>query len=219
MNTIAPPLDAVAADPGAHARALYRQRAGIYDLELAAFEPIRQAAIERLGLQTGQIVLDVGCGTGLSFAPLLRGVGPRGHVIGIDQSPDMLERARQRIDNQGWRNVRLVEASAGVAPIGLQADAAFLHFTHDIVRSPKDLAHLCKHLRPGASVVATGLKWAAPWLWPVNAYVLSAALYSTSSLEGLTAPWSELAPLLDDLQVSSTLLDGGYIASGRLRVS
>lgn len=217
MNTLAAPLDVVTVDPGAHARALYRQRAGIYDLELAAFEPIRQAAIERLELQAGQIVLDVGCGTGLSFTPLLNGVGARGHVIGIDQSPDMLEQARQRIDAHGWRNVRLVEAPAGVAPIGLQADAAFLHFTHDIMRSPQDLAHLARHLRPGARVVATGLKWAAPWLWPVNAYVLSAALYSTSSLEGLTAPWSELSPLLDDLLVSTTLLDGGYIASGRLK--
>lgn len=37
----------------------YRQRAGVYDLELALFEPLRRQAISRLGLRHGDCVLDV----------------------------------------------------------------------------------------------------------------------------------------------------------------
>lgn len=46
----------------------YRSRARIYDLELLLFEPVRQRAIDLLHLKNGDRVLDVGCGTGLSFA-------------------------------------------------------------------------------------------------------------------------------------------------------
>ena len=43
------------------ALAQYRRRAGVYDLELALFEPIRREAIARLGLRPGEVVLDLGC--------------------------------------------------------------------------------------------------------------------------------------------------------------
>ena len=60
------------------ALAQYRRRAGVYDQELAPFEPIRTEAIECLQLHQGQTVLDVGCGTGLSFELLHSRVGRHG---------------------------------------------------------------------------------------------------------------------------------------------
>ena len=62
----------------------YRLRSKVYDIELAVFEPIRRKAIARLDLKKGATVLDVGCGTGLSFELLQQGIGPRGRIVGIE---------------------------------------------------------------------------------------------------------------------------------------
>lgn len=202
--------------PDARRQALqqYRVRAEHYDSELAPFEPLRREAIERLNLKPGDTVLDVGCGTGLSFAPLLDRLGPDGHVVGIEQCPEMLARARGRVLNQRRRQVTLLQAPVEEATWPGQADAALLHFTHDILRRPAALENVLSHLAPGARVVATGLQWAAPWVWPVNLFVLGAALYSVSSLDGLAQPWSQLAPRLDSFEVQPTWMGGIFMARG-----
>ena len=194
----------------------YRQRAAVYDLELALFEPIRRRAIALLDPQRGETVLDVGCGTGLSLSALRRAVGPQGRVIGIEQSPEMLDRARQRVRQQRWKNVQLVGAPAEAAAVPLQADAALFHFTHDVLRRPEAVAHVLAHLKPGARVVAAGLKWAPAWAWPANLLVLPAALRSVSSLEGLRRPWSHLEARLGPMRVQRLLGGAVYIAAGRL---
>lgn len=196
---------------------LYQHRAAMYDLELSAFEPLRQQAIDALALQTGDGVLDVGCGTGLSFSALEDRIGPTGRITGIEQSPDMLERARQRVAQHQWGNIDLIEDAAASAPLSGMADAMLLHFTHDIVRQPAALTHLFAHLKPGARVVSTGLKWAPPWCGAVNLYVLSAALYSVSSLEGLEEPWSLLETHLSDFSMVPVMWGAGYVACGRAR--
>ena len=160
-------------------------------------------------------VLDVGCGTGLSFGLLEAAIGPAGRIIAIEQSPDMMDVARRRVADNGWDNIKLIQACAEEASWRGQADALLMHFTHDIVRCQRTLDHLLGHLKPGATVVSTGLKWAPPWCVPVNLYVLSAALYSVSSLEGLAEPWTLLTQALEDVQLEEAIWGGGYVASGR----
>ncbi|MCG2592696.1 methyltransferase domain-containing protein [Ramlibacter sp. XY19] len=194
----------------------YRRRADRYDLELLPFEPLRGEAIAQLDLHDGDTVLDVGCGTGLSFEALEQRIGPRGHIVGVDPSPDMLVRAVERITAHHWRNVELVRAGAADAPLQGRADAALFHFTHDVLRDPAALGHVLAHLKPGAHVAATGLQWAPPWMVATNAFVLGAALYSVSSLDGLDCPWDRLASHLDDVHVQSAWMGGIYILSGRV---
>ena len=202
----------------AAALAQYRRRAPIYDLELAVFEPIRRRAIALLAPQPGDTVIDVGCGTGLSLPLLHRAVGATGHVVGIEQSPEMLELARQRVREQGWRHVRLIQAPVETATMTRVGDAALFHFTHDILRRPEALKHLVGQLRPGARVVASGVKWAPLWAWPANLLVLPAALRSVTTLEGLSRPWSQLETLLGPMQVQSLLFGGAYVALGTVPV-
>lgn len=194
----------------------YRRRASRYDAELAPFEPIRAMAVEQLELHRGDTVLDVGCGTGLSFDALESRVGATGRVVGVEPCAEMLERAQLRVHDHHWDNVELVHAKAAASHLPAKADAALFFFTHDVVRDKPSLDHVLAHLKPGAHVVASGLQWAHPWLWPANLFVLAAALYSVSSLEGLGRPWDKLAARLRDVQLQTSLLGGIYIVKGRL---
>jgi len=128
----------------------------------------------------------------------------------------MLVQARACVARHRWKNVTLIEASVEDARIARTADAALFHFTHDILRAPPAIANVLRALRPGARVVACGLKWSVPWAWPVNLFVFGAALHSVSSLDGLAQPWSLLAEQLDDLELDSDLAGAVFVARGTL---
>lgn len=79
----------------------YTTVAPFYDLfsgEWPVYGAGRTAGIPLLRLSPGDHVLDVGCGTGLSFPFLRREVTGSGRVVGVDSSADMLRAARQRVD-------------------------------------------------------------------------------------------------------------------------
>jgi ubiquinone/menaquinone biosynthesis C-methylase UbiE len=58
--------------------------------------PVADATLTRAAVRTGERVVDVGCGCGATTIALGERVGPAGHVLGLDVSAAMLERARQR---------------------------------------------------------------------------------------------------------------------------
>lgn len=196
------------------ALALYRQRHAVYDIELSLYEPLRRDAVMRLGLREGDVVLDVGCGTGLSLALLRQCVGASGRVIGIEQSPEMIGHAQSLVRRHGWDNVELICSPVEDAEIDAAADAAMFHYVHDILRSPAALDRVVPRLAPGARVVACGLRWAPAWAWPVNMLVLSAAVHSITSFEGLAAPWDDLAARIGGMEVESVYGGGAYVAYG-----
>lgn len=56
-------------------------------------------------LRPGETVLDLGSGGGIDCFLASRSVGPAGKVIGVDMTPDMLERARATAAKAGYANV------------------------------------------------------------------------------------------------------------------
>ena len=151
-------------DRRAARRSAYREHACSYDSRTGAFQSYRRALVEALPVSPGQVVLDVGSGTGLCSGLLQDKVGPQGGVVGIEESPEMAAVARERIAGEGWRNVTVVQSPAEDAQIAVTADAAVFCAVHDILQSPGALRNVMSTLRPGAWVAAGGGKWAAPWM-------------------------------------------------------
>lgn len=82
----------------------YRRLAGAYDRVFGAiFNPGRKLVIERMHCRADDHILEVGVGTGLSLPYYPRSC----KVVGIDLSPDMLEQAKKRVEEERLDNVQL----------------------------------------------------------------------------------------------------------------
>ena len=69
-----------------------------------------QALLAAAGVQPGQRVLDVGCGTGYFAGLLAEAVGPDGLVLGLDASPEMIGHAAHQLN--GVRNCQFQVGTA-----------------------------------------------------------------------------------------------------------
>ena len=82
----------------------------LYDVAIRSlYEPYRKMVIQKLELQDGETVLDLGCGSGLNFEPIMAEIGPQGILVGVDVSAKMLARAQKVVNQNGWKNVRLFQ--------------------------------------------------------------------------------------------------------------
>lgn len=195
----------------------YGAMAEQYHVRTASGIHFRRQAVARLAPRPGEVVLDVGCGTGLNFSALQDAIGPTGRLIGIELSPEMLEVARRRVEDHGWTNVHLVQGDVAEAAPPAAADAALLCAVHDVMRSPAALANVLRHLREGARIVAGGPKW-AEWRradgvsMNVKTWRMNRGCVTT--FEGFHRPWSHLENLVDDVVVDEVFHGGGYLASG-----
>ena len=197
----------------------YRLAAPGYDRHMRRYARWQRMAVERLGLKSGDTVIDAACGTGLTFPLLEEAVGPTGRVVGIDLSHDMLEQARARAQANRWDTVTLVEASVEDATLDVVADAALFSFAHDVLQMPEAVANVVSHLRPGARVAAVGAKLAGGWSPIVNFFVRRAVRPYVTTYEGLDRPWRELERHVGEMEHRSLALGGAYVAWGSVPAS
>ena len=133
-------------------RSAYRRWAPVYDTTFGVVAAEgRKHAVEIINARSGR-VLEVGVGTGLSLPAYNRSL----EIVGIDLSPEMLRKARERVATEGLANVTgLHEMDAGDLKF---PDAAFdtvaAMYVMTVVPEPekvmRELARVC---RPGGEVL------------------------------------------------------------------
>src|SRR5262245_54591754 len=69
-------------------------------------------------LRAGQVVLDLGSGAGFDCFLAARAVGPSGKVIGVDMTYEMLSKARENAQKNGFTNVEFRLGEIEALPVG-----------------------------------------------------------------------------------------------------
>jgi demethylmenaquinone methyltransferase/2-methoxy-6-polyprenyl-1,4-benzoquinol methylase len=180
----------------------------------------RAAAVRRLALQPDETVIDLGCGSGLSLSLLVKAVGTGGHVIGVDASPDMLARARRRVERAGWRGVELVEAFAQDFQPPAPVDGVLACNVNQLICSPEVIQSAVGWLRPGGRFVAAGSRRGPGFGGFLRALLLRVTIplmqRERSAVRWILQerPWQELERALGTLEVEYYLSSAAFVACG-----
>ena len=143
-------------------------------LDTEMLNDVRERAVEKLELQQGARVLEVGCGTGLNQPFLAKAIGQDGRVIALDASVGMLEQARARAQSQNYMNqMRFIEGDARrldalVEPEigGGKVDAVLLTLILTVVPNWRGVfATAFDQLKPGGRCVIMDSYWSKPTLY------------------------------------------------------
>jgi phosphatidylethanolamine/phosphatidyl-N-methylethanolamine N-methyltransferase len=131
---------------------VYEKLANVYDLTFGpTLHPGRLVARDRMGVKSGDRILEVGVGTGINISLYPTNC----HITGIDLSTPMLEKARERVAREELRNVRLFEMDAAKLTF---ADASFdivyapylVSVVPDPVQVVREMRRVC---RPGGKII------------------------------------------------------------------
>ena len=111
--------------------------------------------LKALALKPGEVVADIGAGSGYFALRFARAVGDTGRVYAVDVSPDMVRHLNRRLRDAGIRNVVTVLSDPDDP---LLPDASVDRFVivdtwHHIEDQPKYLGILKRMLKPGGQIV------------------------------------------------------------------
>ena len=161
----------------------------------------RALVYEALGTQSGERILDAGCGPGFYVSELLDKVGSSGSVVGLDSSPQMLAVAASRC--HGHANVAFREGAVTALPLeDASVDRALsvqvLEYVADVGAA---LGELHRVVRPGGRVV----------IWDVDWGTVSWHSSDPARMERVLAAWDDhLAHTALPRTLATQLRDAGF---------
>ena len=181
---------------------LYRKRAKRYDFSANAYYLLgirefayRKIGVEALKLRKGDTVIEIGCGTGLNFSLLRKKVGPDGNIIGVDLTPEMLEKADKRIRRNGWKNVTLVQSDAAEYLFPEHLDGIISTFAITLVPEyDRVIQKGAAALSANARFVIVDFKKPDRWsMWMIKLFVILTRPFGISLDIADRHPWKSVA--------------------------
>jgi ubiquinone/menaquinone biosynthesis C-methylase UbiE len=128
------------------------------------FDPVK--TLKAAGIQSGQEVLEIGCGTGFFTIPAAELVGDGGHLYAVDIHPLAIEQVAGKVQDAGLTNVTLIKTDA--LATGLASDRMDLILLLGVIPSPtlplgRILPEMHRLLKPeGFLAVWTAIPWRLP---------------------------------------------------------
>jgi len=177
---------------------------------------LRRKTIASLHLQPGQTVLDVACGTGRNFPLILEKIGHAGKLVGVDYTSDMLARAQEQIDREGWENVELIQGDAARIELGRKFDAVLCTLAISVIPDYRSaLDRMQAHVKPGGYLAIGDAKRSSRWYGlPFN--WLADLLGSGAAGKMSRRPWEPLEEMLNDYHYDEWFMGFFYAAAGKI---
>jgi len=188
---------------------------GLFDW-LFFFPPhLRRRAAQRLALEPGQRVLEIGCGTGRNFPFLREAVGATGKVYGVDLSAGMLRRARELCEREGWDNLELTQCDAAeyISPEPLDGIIFGLSY-NTMPHHLTVLRHAWKQLRPGGRLLIMDGKLppglGGKLVLPFGLWLMKHTMLGNPFIK----PWNDLAAIAEGFEMEEFLFGSWYLCWG-----
>lgn len=132
------------------ARLSYNRLSRWYDLLAASESKFIHAGLEKLDLEEGHYLLEIGSGTGRSLNFVSHYVGQTGRIFGVDLSDGMLACSQQQLDKNPLKTpVFFIQADGTRLPFERDLyDAVFLGFTLELFDTPElpDVLSQCRRV-------------------------------------------------------------------------
>ena len=178
----------------AKAAAAYNAAADYFDHPVSSFwHRFGRRTVERLGLRSGNAVLDVCCGSGGSALPAAKAVGPEGKVVAVDLAERLVHLAEAKAQVEGLDNIEF--RAEDMLALGYP-DASFdavicvfgIFFVPDMVAATQELWRM---VRPNGKLAIT--TWGPNLFEPANSTFWNAIRKERPDLLKGFNPWERIS--------------------------